>query len=792
MSSTANICAERSSASIGRRARRRAWAATPGLLAAAIALLLVSKLLAAADGANEPEAFDDVDRDRIVGLVRVRLPLTGSDDESLQFSLMRTRDRLVAQSRRELNPDRPTLVLKISPGSGAENSGAGSQFERASALATFVGRMSDVKTIAWIPQTIRGHGVLVALACEEIVMAPDAEIGEAGVDETGVVPDSTVQKYREIASDVGVHLDDALAVGMVDASAEVVQLQSEEGVRFLLREEVPAYKDEHEVLEEQTLVTAGSLARFTGREGRELGFVKYVAADQAALAALLKAPMESLEEDESLLSDWQPVVVDVSEPITQRVQERIATLIGQQLERNVNWICLRINSPGGQLTPSTQLASMLAELDPQAVRTVAYVSVEARGGAALAALACDQLVMHPDAKIGVPLNVEAMEQSGPKPPPEGPEDLRRLPPRQPPGAIADDQEQIEPAILEAELTSVRSLATQTDRTGSLYQAVIDPGLALFQYRNRATGEQRLMSIAEAAELADADDWKRGAALQPNNEAFQLTGEQAQQLGVCWRTVDSFDELQRLYGIDQELPVVKPNWALELVQALAAPEIAWFLLLLGFAGLYIELKTPGIGIGAFVAAVAFIMFFWSNFLDGSATWFEVLMFVAGFLFLLVEVFVLPGFGIFGLGGGVLIIFSLILASQRFFIPRTEAQLDELRRSITAVAAAGLGMMALAWATRRYLPQAPLLGRIMLEPPPPEERQLQSSREAVADYAHLVGATGVATTDLRPSGRARFGDEVVDVSADGELLERGARVTVVDAYANRVVVRAYDRA
>ena len=73
-------------------------------------------------------------------------------------------------------------------------------------------------------------------------------------------------------------------------------------------------------------------------------------------------------------------------------------------------------------------------------------------------------------------------------------------------------------------------------------------------------------------------------------------------------------------------------------------------------------------------------------------------------------------------------------------------------------------------------------------PPEERITLSHREALADYSHLVGVTGEAMTDLRPGGRALVGGQLLDVIAEGIPLDRGTSVIVVEAHANRVLVRA----
>ncbi len=78
-------------------------------------------------------------------------------------------------------------------------------------------------------------------------------------------------------------------------------------------------------------------------------------------------------------------------------------------------------------------------------------------------------------------------------------------------------------------------------------------------------------------------------------------------------------------------------------------------------------------------------------------------------------------------------------------------------------------------------------MVLEPPPPEERVTLSHRELLADFSHLVGQTGEAVTDLRPAGRALVDDQLIDVIALGEPLDRGTPIEVVSAHANRVVVR-----
>ncbi len=743
-----------------------------------------------ADAEDREPIADPAPAGRSLGaLVRVNLPLTAGSDAPLKHTITRARDRLVEAAREAGDARRPTLVLQIAPAASAENGGAGSEFEPAYALARLLTdrALADVKTVAWVPRSIRGHGVLAALACEELVMASDAELGEAGVDEPadqGGPSPTHIAAYREIAESRRI-MPVALAEGMINPAAEVVHVESEEGLRFLLRGEVEEYRDEHEIINEQVFVPAGTLARFTGREGRQFGFVKYLASNKSELSKALALPVEALSEDQALAADWQPMMLTVKGEVTPRSAGQFKTLLMNRTAGGVNWVGVRIDSVGGDLAACLEIASTLAALDPNAVRTVAYVPVEARGGAAVIALACDQLVMHPNAMLGVG------PQQAPAPP-GPPRDGRVLPPGGPRlpgprdggGPLPPGDEAVE---LAAAVATIRdSLAPRTERSWSLMQAMLDPGVEIASYRNKGTGEERLMSAEEVAAMADAVNWNRGAALAANNEALSLTGAQAAAAGVAAQTVDSVDQLKQLYAIE-EIENVEPNWALELVQALASPGLATFLLFLGFVGMYIEIKTPGVGLGGVVAALAFLLFFWSNYLEGTAEALEILMFVAGLVLLLVEVFVAPGVGVFGLAGALMVIFSLVLASQTFVVPHSQAEIDRLTSSIGMVVGAGLAMMALAFVLRAYLPKAPIFNRLVLEPPPPEERVTLSHREALADFSHLVGQSGEVVSDLRPAGKALIQDELVDVIALGEPLDRGTPITVVSAHANRVVVK-----
>ncbi|MFM8892469.1 MAG: NfeD family protein, partial [Planctomycetia bacterium] len=125
--------------------------------------------------------------------------------------------------------------------------------------------------------------------------------------------------------------------------------------------------------------------------------------------------------------------------------------------------------------------------------------------------------------------------------------------------------------------------------------------------------------------------------------------------------------------------------------------------------------------------------------------------------------------------------LVLASQSFVLPTNDYQIRQLQWSLLGILGAAVGVSVLAVLVRRWLPAAPVLRNVLLEPPPSEEFDDTAGVE-------LVGREGTTTTRLAPAGKARIGGELVDVTTDGQLVEPGQRVRVVEVRGTRVVVRA----
>ncbi|MEE8451746.1 MAG: NfeD family protein, partial [Thermoguttaceae bacterium] len=339
------------------------------------------------------------------------------------------------------------------------------------------------------------------------------------------------------------------------------------------------------------------------------------------------------------------------------------------------------------------------------------------------------------------------------------------------------------------------------RPQSLVAAMIDPKLEVFPYNPVDNPKAiRYLSEEEFERLADADPdarkWQKGMAVTRADQPLLVDGNRAVQFGLANRTVEHFAQFKRHYDLQDDPALVEPGWADFLIEALASPGVGALLLTIAFVAMYAELHAPGIGIGGFTAAVCFLLYFWSHHLGGTAGWLEIILFVAGVSCLLLEVFVLPGFGIFGLGGGCLVLASVILATQTFVVPHNTYQYAQLQRSLLSIAGAGIGVVAATLLLRRWLPQTPIFNRLFLNPPAGDKARQISRRETLIDLGGIdpedfIGAEGTATTQLTPGGKARFGDMLVDVITDGDVVARGTRIEVVELQGNRVVVRGKEK-
>ncbi|HZN36005.1 MAG TPA: NfeD family protein [Pirellulaceae bacterium] len=723
-----------------RTVRRLAWLALAGwLLGHFLAPSKPAAELLAQDAAEKAKA-DGAAGEAVAYRFDVPLPITGKGVS-----------RRVEQALRKLpkGAQRPLFIFEFRPASGT--AGEGSGFGDALDLARFLSgdQLSGVRTVAWVPRTIKGHAVLPVLACEQIIMGKQAELGAAGLNEKTIDP--TVRRaYSEIAERRRT-VPTAIALGLLDKDLSVFKVTTLEGVRYETAEELAKLRQQGAVSKEETVFQAGDQHLLTGNDMRfAFGFASHLAEDRRSLATALQLPLAALQQDLTPEEGWKPIHLTLSGPIHQQAVNWIVRSIDDHQRRgDFNLLVLSIDSGGGDLGESQRLAADLANLD-QSIHTVAFVERQARGDAALIALACDELIVHPNATIGGA------------------------------GEISPDSRE-----LAAARGGIAETFSRVGRDWSLPAALVDPGLRVHKYTHPLGGEPRYLCAEEAQSLPDAAQWQREERALDTSDG--LSGDKLEELGLARGTARNFEEFKAQFQLEGEIQEVRPNWALAAIEWLSDPRIAWILLFVGWFALMFELSTPGVGMPGFVAVVCFLLYFWSQFLHGTAGMLEILLFVGGLICLSVEIFVMPGTGVFGVGGGLMVAVSIILASQTFVVPTNAYQMRQFPVSLLMVAAGMAGGVASIYVIRRFLPDTPYLNRMLLAPPRAEEREAISRRESLVAWDHLSGKRGITMTPLVPAGKVQFGDELVDCVSNGELVAKGTPVVVEEVAGNRVVVR-----
>ncbi|MBX6315192.1 MAG: serine protease [Isosphaeraceae bacterium] len=675
-------------------------------------------------------------------------PINDAEVEALRNEALALIEREAARG------SRPILIFEFVPGD--EKPGQ-SGFGSASDLAVFLAHKlpGAGQVVAYVPEPMRGYAVLPILACDEIVLGPNAALGPI-TPQGGAVTARERETVRQLAKDKG--RDPDLLLGMLDPDADLREVRTaDRQVHYVLASDLEEFKKTHTVLSDQPAWEGGRRGVLTAEKARR-GFAQLIAEDRAKVADAYG--LASTANDPTLGAVVNPILIKIEGQLDQVKESYLLRRIGQARQERVNLIFFAINSEGGLNGPADKIADVIAHLKD--IKTVAYIDDRALGVSALVALACDEIVFRKGARMGDVTKIL---------------DGRRI----------DD---LEPRLVEVLARRAADLARENGHSPALARAMVDPDTVVYQARDAKTGA--VAFITEEQKDAEPGRYTIQETAKEAGEALSLTADRALATGLASRVVDDLDGLKRAYNLrGRTLRSDGPTWVDSLVATLNTPWMSWLLLFIGMFMLILELKLPGVGLPAIASALAFLLFFWGHYLGGTADQLEILLFLVGLICLALELFVFPGFGVFGMSGILLVLISVVMASHTFVWPTQEYEYRQMGRTLLQVTIAILAVSAGAVVLGRYFPSLPLFNRMVLKPEPlggPEEDLTRKPPvEAEGSLFFLIGETGRTTTVLKPTGRARFGELLVDVTADGFFIEANQLVEVVEVQGSKVVVR-----
>ncbi len=669
-----------------------------------------------------------------------------------------------------------TVVFDFNPG---DKDASTADFGPAADLADYIGTRVRAATVAYVHQKVTGHAVLPVLACQQIVVGPRAALGEvADAPLTGFRENG----YVEVLSR-GRPQFVAVARKMADRGVELRRGKKGAIDWYVdLRDRAKFEKDGVTLTDTAPLPAApdGKTGLFVAGQLRDLGLANGSAETLRELSDTYNLPAGS-ERDP--VGGGRPAVgfrYVLRGPIDGGVKESVGRIVSDAVRNNATLVVLQLEVSGGDPQAARELAEKLIELQQgeAGVRVVAYIPDRAPDTAAVVALGCSEIVMS--------------KRKDAPPGPDGPAEAEF-------GdfdTAAGKQMRAENARLW--IDSLRELAERQGYPPLLIEGLFNPDLDIVRVHKKTDRSVRKFLTADElkadAAKGDASEYVVEKQVKARGQFLKLSATQAEEYGVARHTTEKSDInlVYAEYGLDPaKVKDATPAWLDRLANFLRNPVVTLLLVVIGFIGLILEIKVPGTTVPGIVAALCFILVFWAHTqFSGQVAVLAGLLFILGLVLVLLEVFVLPGFGVPGVVGIAFMLGALALATVGATdgpLPSTTAEWTRLGGKMGQYLFAMIGAAVLSFTIVRYLPNIPYANRLALAPPDDTAAHATANLPGATQAAGLIGAVGIAVTVLRPAGTVRFADDFVDVVTEGSYVPAGVRVQVVEVEGNRIVVR-----
>jgi len=402
-------------------------------------------------------------------------------------------------------------------------------------------------------------------------------------------------------------------------------------------------------------------------------------------------------------------------------------------------IVFELDTPGGLAMDTADL--IMVQMQKLEVPSYAFVNQKALSAGALVASGTDGIYMHPVSAIGAAALVSGN------------------------GAAIDD-------VMRAKIESafdafVRTVSESKGRNADVLRAM------MFRDKYFDFGD---ISVEDGELLT----------LTATEAAKDFEGKPLLAKGI----VKSIDELLEKEGLSEfEVIRAEPSGMEKIAYWVTA--MSAILILVGIGGAYLEMKTPGFGLGGGISLLAFGIFFFGNYMAGNMAGYGLMvLFVIGVILVIVEFFVIPGTLVPGIIGGIMILVSLFMAMVDGYAfddnsvrGWDSAQAwDFITGPSLALAGGLIGAVVLILLMMKFLPSAPMFNRLVMS----RELVKGSGIENANTHGERVGQQGVATTDLRPVGKGTFEGKILDVTAANGFIASGKEVVILSEDGMRVLV------
>ena len=397
---------------------------------------------------------------------------------------------------------------------------------------------------------------------------------------------------------------------------------------------------------------------------------------------------------------------------------------------NADYMLIHMNTYGGQVDIADSMRTLILNYD---IPVLVFIDNQAISAGALIAVSADSIYMRSGASIGA---ATVVDQTGQKLPDKYQSFMRGMM-----RATAEAHGK-KPVVENGDTTWV------WHRDPEIAQAMVDPSIVL-------------------------------EGIVDTGQVLTLTTLEAIKYGFCEGEAETVEEVLASAGIKEyTIRELKLTLVDKIIMLLVNPVVSGLLIMLIIGGIYFELQSPGVGFPLAAAGFAALLYFAPLYLEGVAANWHLVIFIAGIILVLVEIFAIPGFGVTGVLGVIGIVTGLALVMVDKIVFRRGPSLDGVSEIVGAfaivLASAVLAIGLSLWLSRKLFAPNRLFGSLALETSVNQADGFESFD--TGKLRSVVGSRGTAHTVLKPSGKVLIGDNVYPAVAETGFITKGTAIVV----------------
>ncbi|WP_432633848.1 NfeD family protein [Brachyspira sp.] len=386
-------------------------------------------------------------------------------------------------------------------------------------------------------------------------------------------------------------------------------------------------------------------------------------------------------------------------------------------DEGASLIILELDTPGGLLSSALSIKNYIIESD---IPVVAHINKNALSAGALISLSCASIYMSDGSIIGAATPVYMKGNTIEK---------------------ASEKE------ISAMRAAMRSSAERSKKNVRIAEAMVDETIIL----------------SKRDDGIDSDD----------KTLLTLSVEEALKVNIADGKANSIIDIIKLRNLSENSTII--NFEEEkydyILRFLINPAVLSALISIGIIGAYIELKTPGFGIGGVISIIAFSTFFFAQVFVGESGFLAPAIFFLGLVLLAIEIFVIPGFGITGILGILGIVAGIFMS---FGINNIAQATSVIFFSLIA------DIILIVILARFVLKSKGFKNIVALETD-------TAGYHSSVSYDNLLGREGITDTFFRPSGNIIINDKKYDAITEGEFINKGVKIKVILVEGNKIVIK-----